>query len=276
VSGGDFFGTEVVGLQQIRDNLLELKQALAESPGLQEKVEVGIDLADTVIGDIEEAAAYLRGTALPIALEVSSSAGRPLSAKDAVVPSLIALSILWTGVLCGAILMVMEYEEGMRTRLSLTEMGAFSLVGSKLLLATAIVFVQSAVMLALAVAVFGAFSSNVLLSLLIIAAASFSCIGIGLVIAAFARQVAGAVILSVLVCLPLIFMTGVVFPLSQMPVFMQWTARAIPLTYAVEALAGVMLRGETLADVAWQLLALVAFGIGLLTIGSLLVRRRST
>jgi ABC-type multidrug transport system permease subunit len=275
VSGGDFFGTEVVGLEQIRDNLLELKQALGDRPDLQEKVEVGIDLADTVIGDIEEAAAYLRGTALPIALEVSSIAGRPLSAKDAVVPSLIALSILWTGVLCGAILMVIEYEEGMRTRLSLTGMGTFSLVGSKLLLATAVVFAQSAVMLALAVAVFGAFSSNVLLSLLIVAAASFSCIGIGLVIAAFARQVAGAVILSVLVCFPLIFMTGVVFPISQMPGFMQWIARAIPLTYAVEALAGVMLRGETLADVAWQLVALVTFGVGLLALGSLLVRRRS-
>ncbi|MEW6552970.1 MAG: ABC transporter permease [Actinomycetota bacterium] len=275
VSGGDFFGTEVVGLQQIRDNLLELNEALADRPDLQEKVEVGIDLADTVIGDIEEAAAYLRGTALPIALEVSSVAGRPLSAKDAVVPSLIALSILWTGVLCGAILMVVEYEEGMRTRLGLTEMGPLSLVGSKLLLATAVVFVQSAVMLALAVAVFGAFSSNAPLSLLIIAAASFSCIGIGLVIAAFARQVAAAVILSVLVCFPLIFMTGVVFPLSQMPAFMQWIARAIPLTYAVEALAGVMLRGETLADVLWQLVALAAFGAGLLTLGSILVRRRS-
>jgi ABC-type multidrug transport system permease subunit len=275
VSGGDFFGTEVVGLEQIRENLLDLKEALNERPDLQEKVEVGIDLADTVIGDIEEAAAYLRGTALPIELEISSVAGRPLSAKDAVVPSLIALSILWTGVLCGAILMVIEDEEGMRIRLGLTEMGTFALVGSKLLLATAVIFAQSAVMLALAVAVFGVFASNAVLALLIIAAASFSCIGIGLVIAAFARQVAGAVILSVLVSFPLIFMTGAVFPLSQMPDFMQGIARAIPLTYAIEALSWVMLRGETLGDVAWQLGALIAFGVGLLTLGSLLVRRKS-
>lgn len=275
VSGGDFFGTEVTGLDQIRNNLLDLREALQDRPDLQEKVDEGIALADTVIGDIEDAAAYLRGTALPIELEVSSVAGRPLSAKDAVVPSLIALSILWTGVLCGAILMVIEDEEGMRIRLGLTGMGAFSLVGSKLLLATAVVFAQSAVMLVLAVAVFGVFASNALLALLIIAAASFSCIGIGLVIAAFARQVAGAVILSVLVSFPLIFMTGAVFPLSQMPDFMQWIARAIPLTYAIEALSGVMLRGETLADVAWQLAALVTFGAGLLTLGSLLVRRGS-
>ncbi len=201
-------------------------------------------------------------------------AGRPLSAKDAVVPSLIALSILWTGVLCGAILMVIEEEEGMRTRLGLTEMGPFALVGSKLLLATAVVFVQSAVMLLIAMAIFGVFASNAPLALLVIAVSSFSCIGIGLVIAAFARQVAGAVILSVLVSFPLIFMTGVVFPLSQMPAFMQCIARAIPLTYAVEALSGVMLRGETLADVAWQIGVLLAFGIGLLALGSMLVRRK--
>jgi len=275
VTGGDFFGTEVVGLEQIRENLETLKRALQDRPDLQETVDVGIELADTVISDIEEAAVYLRGTALPIDLEISSVAGKRLSAKDAVVPSLIALSILWTGVLCGAILMVIEDEEGMRIRLGLTEMGAFALVGSKLLLATAVVFAQSAVMLVLAVAVFGVFTSNAALALLVIAAASFSCIGIGLVIAAFARQVAGAVILSVLVSFPLIFMTGAVFPLSQMPTFMQWIARAIPLTYAIEALSGVMLRGETLADVAWQLGVLIAFGVGLLTLGSLLVRRRS-
>ncbi len=275
VTGGDFFGTEVVGLEQIRENLVSLKEALPDRPDLQETVEVGIDLANTVIDDIEEAAAYLRGTALPIDLEISSVAGRPLSAKDAVVPSLIALSILWTGVLSGAILMVIEDEEGMRIRLALSEMGAFSLVGSKLLLATAVVFVQSAVMLLLAMAVFGVFASNAALALLVIAAASFSCIGIGLVIAAFARQVAGAVILSVLVSFPLIFMTGAVFPLSQMPPFMQWIARAIPLTYAIEALSGVMLRGESLADVAGQMGVLLAFGVGLLALGSILVRRRA-
>jgi ABC-2 type transport system permease protein len=170
--------------------------------------------------------------------------------------------------------MVVEDEEGMRIRLGLTEMGPFALVGSKLLLATAVVFVQSAVMLLIAVVLFGVFASNSALALLVIAVASLSCIGIGLVIAAFARQVAGAVILSVLVSFPLIFMTGAVFPLSQMPAFMQWIARAIPLTYAIEALSGVMLRGESLADIAWQLGVLMAFAVGLLTLGSLLVRRR--
>jgi ABC-2 type transport system permease protein len=274
VGGGDFFGNEITGLEQIRENLQKIKGALAANPELQATVDTGIELADTVINDIEDAAVYLRATALPINLEVTSVAGRQLSAKDAVVPSLIALSILWTGVLCGAILMVIEEEEGMRTRLGLTEMGPFALVGSKLLLATAIVFVQSAVMLLIAVAIFGVFASNAPLALLVIAVSSFSCIGIGLVIAAFAREVAGAVILSVLVSFPLIFMTGVVFPLSQMPNFMQWIARVIPLTYAVEALSGVMLRGENLTDVAWQIGVLLAFGVGLLVLGSILVRRR--
>ncbi|MBC7229535.1 MAG: ABC transporter permease [Actinobacteria bacterium] len=274
VSGGDFFGTEVVGLAQIRENLETIKEALADRPELAGLVEGGIDLATTVVEDIEEAADYLKGTALPIELDISSTAGRPLSARDAAVPALIALSILWTGVLCGAILMVLEDEEGMRARIALTETGPLALVGSKLLLATAVVFAQSAVMLAIAVTVFGVFASNALLALLVIAAASFSCIGIGLVIAAFARQVAGAVIMSVLVSFPLIFMTGAVYPLSQMPSFMQWAAHAVPLTYAIDALSGVMLRGEGAAEVAGRLGILLAFGAVLLAAGSLLARRR--
>jgi ABC-2 type transport system permease protein len=274
VGGGDFFGTEITGLVQIRDNLLRIKGALSADPELQATLDSGIELADTVINDIEEAAVYLRATALPISLEITSVVGRTLSTRDAVVPSLIALSILWTGVLCGAILMVVEEEEGMRTRLSLTRMGPFAMVGSKLCLATAVVFVQSVVMLLIAMAIFGAFASNAPLAVLVIAVSSFSCIGIGLVVAAFARQVAGAVILSVLISFPLIFMTGVVFPLSQMPAFMRVLARAVPLTYAVEALSGVMLRGETLSDVGWSIGVLIAFGAGLLALGSALVRRR--
>ncbi len=275
VGGGDFFGTQITGLQQIRDNLENIRAALAGNSQLQDSLDTGIELADTVINDIEDALAYLRGTALPIQLDVTSIAGRPLSTKDAVVPSLIALSILWTGVLCGAILMVGEDEEGMSQRLRLTDMGPFALMSSKLVLATAIVFAQSIAMLLVAVAILGAFASHIPLALLVIAAASFACIGIGLLIAAFARQVAGAVILSVLISFPLIFMTGAVFPLSQMPAFMQWIARAVPVTYAIEALSGVMLRAQSIADVGWEIGVLLAFGVALLTVGSILLKRRT-
>jgi ABC-2 type transport system permease protein len=275
VGGGDFFGTQITGLQQIRDNLEKIKQALTGNSELQSSVDTGIELADTVINDIEDAMAYLRGTALPIQLDISSVAGRPLSTKDAVVPSLIALSILWTGVLCGAILMVSEEEEGMSQRLRLTDAGPLAVPASKVLLATAVVFTQSIAMLVIAVAILGAFASHIPLALLVIAVACFSCIGIGLLIAAFARQVTGAVILSVLVTFPLIFMTGAVFPLSQMPSFMQWLARAVPVTYAIEALSGVMLRAETIADVAWEIGVLIAFGVALIGLSAVLLRRRS-
>ncbi|MGQ9536973.1 MAG: ABC transporter permease [Actinomycetota bacterium] len=274
VEGGDFFGTQVVGLSHIRDNLLSIQERLATSPEMAARLEGGIDLAETVIEDIEEAAAYLKGTALPVDLRITSVAGRPLRTRDAVVPSLLALSMLWTGVLCGAILMVLEDEEGMRVRLWMTEMGPLALVGSKLVLAAAIVFTQSTVMLLMAVAIFRTFASNIFLALVTIALASLSCIGMGLVLAAFARQVAGAVILGLLVSLPLVFLTGMIFPLEFMPSLLRHVARALPLTYAVESLSGVMLRGEGAAGVLPDWLALLGFGFLFLGLGSLLARRR--
>ncbi len=157
----------------------------------------------------------------------------------------------------------------------MTDMGPLALVGSKLILAAGIVFVQSAVMLVIAVAIFRAFASNFFLALATIAVSSLSCIGIGLVLAAFARQVAGAVILGLLVSLPLIFLTGIIFPLELMPSFMRGLARAVPLTYAVEALSGVMLRGEGVAGVVSDWLALLGFGLFFPVLGSVLVRRRA-
>lgn len=163
----------------------------------------------------------------------------------------------------------------MGVRLRLTDMGPLALVGSKLVMAAGIVFVQSAVMLLLAVAIFRAFASNIFLALVTVALSSLSCIGIGLVLAAFARQVAGAVILGLLVSFPLIFITGMIFPLNLMPAIMRGLARAIPLTYAVEALSGVMLRGEGVRGVLGDWLALLGFGLFFPALGSLLVRRRS-
>ncbi len=275
VSGGDFFGTPIIGLERIREDLADLYVALSDRPELGIKVQEGIDLADMVIEDIEKAADYLRGTALPVDLRISSVAGRPLAAKDAVVPALIVLSMLWTGVLCGAVLMVLEEEEGMRARLRLTPAGPLAMVTAKLILASGVVILQSLVMLLLAVAVFRTFASGLWISLLIIAVSSLSFIGIGQMLAAFARQVAGAVIMSVLVTFPLIFLTGAIFPLTQMPAFMRGIARASPPTYALDALSGVMLRGEGLAGVFWEIMVLLGFGATLLFAGSLLSGRKS-
>ncbi len=274
VDGGNFFGSEILGLRTVLTDLELARQALARQPELAARLQRDTGLAQTVVEDIGDAAAYLRGTAQPIELQVTGSSGRTITLKESVIPALIGLSILWTGVLAGAILMVMEAESGIYRRLRLSSLGSGAVLFSKLLMAGGIILLQALVMLAIAVIFFGFSAAHLTLGILVIVFACLSSIGIGLLVASYAREMSGTITVALLVSFPLIFLSGAIFPLNEMPGFMQGIAHAVPLTYALDAMAGALLRGDTLVRLLPDLGILLAFGIGLTLAGVSLFNRR--
>jgi ABC-2 type transport system permease protein len=210
---------------------------------------------------------------MPLEVKIDGVAGRSLGLNETVVPLLLGLSTLWTGILCAAILLSMEEEEGMRRRLRLTRMHDFTFISAKAAFAFVIVFLQSLIMCLIALVIYPSLASNVFLSLLVVSLTAFSSIGIGILIAAATREVSSAIIISVLVSFPVIFLSGAIFPLNQMPGYMRVIARLIPFTWAFDTLNGVMLRGDPFSLVLRNLLVIVAWGLGLLLLGAWLVRR---
>jgi ABC-2 type transport system permease protein len=55
-----------------------------------------------------------------------------------------------------------------------------------------------------------------------------------------------------------VLLSGLLWPVSEMPGWLQGIARAMPLTYAIEALTDIMIRGKSLIS-TWLPLA-VLFG----------------
>lgn len=60
--------------------------------------------------------------------------------------------------------------------------------------------------------------------------------------------------------LPMLFLSGVFFPIQQMPKAMQYISKAIPLTYAIQALRKVLILGAGLSAIRGELIVLVLFG----------------
>ena len=58
---------------------------------------------------------------------------------------------------------------------------------------------------------------------------------------------------------PQIILSGLVVPTDQMPGVMETISIVLPLTYAVERLRGIMVMGQSLADVWADLLVLAGF-----------------
>jgi hypothetical protein len=273
IEGGDFFGTEVIGMTQVLRDLEEVRDALKDQPELALKIEREMGLARSLITDIGDAAEYLRATAMPLELELTGFAGRRLSLRETMVPTLVGLSILWTGILCAAILLVVEEEEEMRKRLRLTRLKPLTLIASKLSISLLIVFFQAMVMCVVAYFLFHIYISNLLLSLLVTALASLSSIGVGILIASYTREITTAIILSALTSFTTIFVSGAIFPLDQMPRFMQVFARLIPFTWAIDALNGVMLRGDPASHLMRNIGAVLLYGLALIGTGAMLHRR---
>ena len=71
--------------------------------------------------------------------------------------------------------------------------------------------------------------------------------------------------------MPTFFLSGALFPLEDLPSFLQWAAWLNPLTYGVDGLRGALL-GQSVMGIALDLAVLCGVSAVLLTLGALLFR----
>jgi ABC-2 type transport system permease protein len=121
---------------------------------------------------------------------------------------------------------------------------------------------QAVITLILAMLLFGVVihgSLGVLVLLLILTV--FSFIGIGIMISAIAREQETAMTIMMTLMFPMIFLSGALFPIQQMPIAMQWISKVIPLTYAVEALRKCIVLGTSLSGMTTEIWVMLGFGV---------------
>lgn len=273
IRGGDFFGTEVTGLAELREDLEKVRRAVRDRPELASALDRSLGLADAVMRDLDVAADYLQGTALPVQLQVNTISGRPLSAKDAAIPSLVVLSLLWTGLLCGAALMAWEREEGMLERVSMTGISSRVPVYSKTALSGAVVFLLAVVLFLLSSFILGTPWDQVGLAVGVLLIGSLSISALGSVVGTAVEEVPAAMMAGAMISFVLLFLCGAVYPLEQMPTFLRWLAWLFPPTHVQQVLSRAMLQGKGWSDSWPSLLAMVILGISFASAASRLWSR---
>lgn len=101
-------------------------------------------------------------------------------------------------------------------------------------------------------------------------------IGQGLLVSLMSRTRAQAIQTTLFLMLPMIVLSGFIFPISSMPAAIQPLTYLIPLRYALEVLRGSFIKGSDVADLAVPLLALAGFAIVMFGSAVLATRRRIT
>jgi ABC-2 type transport system permease protein len=151
-------------------------------------------------------------------------------------PGLIAMTVLMNSVMSG-LSVVWDREFGFLKEILVAPLGRSGIVLGKAVGSAAVALMQGIVMLVLAPIV-GVSLSPILVAELIpmLIVISLSLSGLGVLVASRMRSQQGFQVVVQLIIFPLIFLSGVFFPVNDVPVWLAVLSKANPLTYGVDAI----------------------------------------
>jgi ABC-2 type transport system permease protein len=200
-----------------------------------------------------------------------------LESRNFMIPGVIALLLLLITANLSSMAIVRERELGTLEQLNVTPLGRWELILGKLLPYAVLGLID--VLLVLAVAVYWfevPLRGSVLLMLGSSVVYLLCTFGLGLFVSTISSTQQQAMMTSTFFFLvPMIYLSGFIFPIENMPRPMQAITTLIPLRYFLVIVRGVFLKGVGL-DVLWpQLAALGAWGISVLSLAALRSRKRA-
>ena len=213
---------------------------------------------------------------LPLALEPRILFNPELESTQFLVPGLIGFLLMLTAVLSTALSVVREKERGTMEQLRIAPLRTWELILGKTIPYLGISLVATLIILVAARALFGVEIRGSHLDLLVaVLLYLFGALGFGLLISTIANTQALAFQAGLIASmLPAILLSGFIFQIRIMPVWLQVVTYLVPARYFLVILRGIILKGEGLATYWPQVAALVLYGVATVALASLRLARR--
>lgn len=210
----------------------------------------------------------------PITAKLSFMYGVGFGFVDFIVPGIVAMTAMF-GTTFQALSFVWERTLGTLDRIRSTPVGAGSIILGKIIAGSLIGIAQAIVVLTFSHFVFGAVVRNVGVLILIVFLVAFIFTGIGVTVSALVDEPRAAMMVNQMINWPMVLLSGVFYPVEALPDALRPIASLLPLTYAIEALRAVVIKGlsfgasEVLIDVG----VLLLYAAATLALGSRLLFR---
>ncbi|HEY4002107.1 MAG TPA: ABC transporter permease [Candidatus Xenobia bacterium] len=196
-----------------------------------------------------------------------------LQSQVFLIPGVLAVILQFTTTFLSVSVIVKERELGTFEQLVVTPIRQSELMLGKIVPLIGVGFVNMTFILFLGWAFFGvAVKGSLLLLYLATLAFFFSSLGLGTLISTTARTFQQATQMSQLILLPSILISGFLFPRETLPIGLQWVGQALPLTYFIVVVRGIIIKGVGI-QYLWRQIALL-FGLGIVVF-AMAVRRFS-
>lgn len=193
----------------------------------------------------------LAGTSRLIQPAFISITAESLGMMDYFVPGVLAMSLMQLGIF-GALTMISLRERKILKRLGATPLRRPTLVSSQVVLRLIIALVQTFIILSVGRLAFDVKIGNqYALMLFFIVLGALAFIAIGYLVASFARTEASGSAIVQVIQFPMMFLSGIFWPIELAPDWLRPVIYAMPLTYLGDALRQTMLEGSSRLFPLW-------------------------
>ena len=236
-------------------------------------------LSGSILQAVSQSFTALAGTAgVRFAPKVTYLYGGPsFDTLDYFGAAFIGLVVFFLVFVITAVSFLRERGQGTLERLMASPLRRPEIVLGYMVGFTVLALIQAAEVLAFSLLVLHVHNSgNVALIFILEALMAIAAVNLGIFLSMFARTEFQAVQFIPLVIVPQVFLAGIIFPVSTEPGPLQVLSHVLPLTYAVEGMRNIMVKG---ADLGWSSLQLdfgVVLGFAVLVIlaGATTLRRQ--
>ncbi len=178
----------------------------------------------------------LGGTPARVTVQTRSANVEDLRYIDYLVPSILAMSLMQLG-LYSAVTLVTQRESRLLRRLGATPLSRVTLVASQVAQRVVISVLQAAILIGVGRVLFGVdFTRNLPMLAAFILLGTLAFVAMGFIVGAVSSSAESAMPLVQFIALPMLFLSGIFFPVDSGPRFLAPIIRAMPLTYLGDAI----------------------------------------
>ncbi|MBQ9026659.1 MAG: ABC transporter permease [Methanobrevibacter sp.] len=187
---------------------------------------------------------------------------------DFLVPAVLGMTVMMSCMMGMGATIAGERETGELARLFMTPTSVSTVIGGKIAAKLLIELVRALILIFMAIILFNvSIKGGILQTFIVLVIGALCFVGFGIMLSARTQTQEDYAQIVMPFSMPMMFVSGVFYPIETMPWILQKLAYIFPLTYLNDAMRGIMLKGQTLGDVWLDLAVLLGFTVLFFIIG---------
>ena len=187
---------------------------------------------------------------------------------DFLVPAILGMTLMMSCMIGMGSTIAGERETGELARLFMTPTSVSTVIGGKITAKLLIELVRALILILMAIILFNvSIKGGILQTFIVLIFGALCFVGFGIMLSSRTQTQEDYIQMSLPLSMPMMFISGVFYPIETMPWILQKLAYIFPLTYLNDAMRAVMLKGQSLGDVWFDLVVLLGYTLIFFIIG---------